>query len=774
MNQADARLLLPALLGWAVLAVVLHLPVPVVAAAAAGCLVVALVAAHPRLRNPVTAMCALICCLLLCCLCAAETVRSLGPIEELAQVRASVMIQGRVTGEPVRLQEREVGPEQVAVRVLVLGVQARGQQHRVRSPVLIITTAADGWRWRSQVALRGRLSPAEPGQDVVAVLRVGAGPRVLAGPGPVLQAAEVVRAGLRGAVHDLPEDARGLLPGLVIGDRSQTPPDLADAMKQTGMSHLTAVSGTNVALVGGAALLLARGVGAPRRLRPLSALLVIAGFVVVARPDPSVIRAAVMGTIGLIAVARSRPQSGLPALAGAVIVLLALDPWLARSYGFALSVLATLGLLILARPWAQRWRAFLPSRLAWFADALAVPVAAQVACAPVIVTLQGEITLVGVVANLLAAPLVAPTTIGGVCLAMLAVPAPGLAAVLAWLPGLPALGIARIARMSSAVPHGAVPWPTSLAAALGLAVIIVALLSAHRVLLRWARRRPLLWLAVLAASVVLLWPVKPRDWPGPHPALVACDVGQGDALVLPTSPGHAVLVDAGPDAQTVDDCLRDLRIGVLDAVVLTHFDLDHVGGLDGVSRGRSIGEVVISTQPGRPLAAARVQRWWRAQQREPLQVADGDILTWPGVRATVRNPPAHPVPGMSPNRGSIVLDVTSTSQGGTVRSLLLADADAVAGAAVLRSVRPSLSSGFDVVKVAHHGSADHDPQLLAEARAPVAFISVGADNDYGHPAPTLLRSLARTGAAVYRTDQQGHLALGRRNGALYVAISQPG
>lgn len=778
MRQADARLLIPALVGWAVVALGLGLPLRVLAAMTGGCLLGAAIVARPAARRPALAFCAVILCLLLSCLIGHASIRSIGPVEELAAERATVTISGRILGEPRRLRPRETGPEQVALPVLALQIEARGQRHRVRSPVMVIAVApspgnAGELLWRSEVVLRGRLAPAQAGEEVVAVVRTGGLPQVREGPGSLVGAAEVVRTGLRTSVSGLPADARGLVPGLVIGDRSQTPEDLAQAMKQTGMSHLTAVSGTNVALVGGAALLLARLLGAPRRLRPVAAVTVIVGFVVLARPDPSVIRAAVMGSIGLIGLARSRPQAGLPALGAAIIVLLCVDPWLARSYGFALSVLATLGLLVLAGPWARRWRMLLPPKVGWLAEALSVPVAAQVACAPVVVTLQGEITLVGVVANLLAAPMVAPTTIGGVLLAVVGVPAPALAAVIAWLPGAPALGIAQIARVSAAIPHGAVPWPGNLAGALALAAIILVLLTAHRPLGRAVGRRPILILAVLAAGFVFFVPITPGDWPGPHPALVACDVGQGDALVLPTTARHAVLVDAGPDADAIDTCLHDLRIEVLDAVVLTHFDLDHVGGLEGASRNRAIGDVVISVHPARPLAADRVERWWRLHRREPLRVAAGDVLTWHGVHAVVRNPLPQSAPGMSPNHASIVLDIATSSEGGSVRALLLADADAQASAAVLRTLRTATSSGFDVVKIAHHGSADHEPALLAYASAPVALISVGADNDYGHPAPRLLSSVARAGAAVYRTDQHGHLAVGRDSGRLYVAVTKP-
>ena len=165
-------------------------------------------------------------------------------------------------------------------------------------------------------------------------------------------------------IRDSPPDAAGLVPALVIGDTSATPVDLSEAMTVTGMSHLSAVSGSNVAIVLAAAFGAAGLAGVRRRWRPVLAVVVLAGFVVLARPEPSVVRAAVMGVVGLVGLSASRRRAGVPALATSIVVLLCWDPWLARAYGFALSVLATLGLRILACPWGERLGRLLPGRLA--------------------------------------------------------------------------------------------------------------------------------------------------------------------------------------------------------------------------------------------------------------------------------------------------------------------------------------------------------------------------------------------------------------------------
>jgi competence protein ComEC len=278
----------------------------------------------------------------------------------------------------------------------------------------------------------------------------------------VFEAADAIRSRFREATAHLPADARGLVPALVIGDTSRSPADLTEAMLETGMSHLSAVSGSNVTLVLAAGLGLCQLVLVPRRLRPWIALAVLLGFVILARPEPSVIRAAVMGTVGLLGLSTSRRQAGIPALSGAVLALLVWDPWLSRSYGFALSTVATLGLLVLAQPWGAAISRRLHPRLSWLGPVVAVPVAAQAVCAPLVVPLQGSVSLIAVPANLLAAPLVGPTTIAGVAAALISVVWVGGAALVAWLAALPALGIARVARMCAEVPYGNFGWVSPL------------------------------------------------------------------------------------------------------------------------------------------------------------------------------------------------------------------------------------------------------------------------------------------------------------------------
>jgi len=624
----------------------------------------------------------------------------------------------------------------------------------VRTDSRVVVFATDpGWRSflpSQRVATRARLGAPRGGDLTAAVVSAIGSPQPHGSPSWTQLAAGRLRAGLQAACRALPAAPGGLLPGLVIGDTSRLDPALADKFRTTGLTHLVAVSGANVAIILGVVLFAARWCRARPWVCAVVCGLALAGFVILARPSPSVVRAAAMGGIALVALASGRSRTASPALATAVVAGLLIDPSLAVDAGFALSVLAT-GALILLAP---GWRDALVARgvPGVVAEAVAVPAAAQLACGPVIVALSGQVSLVAVPANLLAAPAVAPATLFGVGAAVVSPLWPDAAQFLAWLAAWPARWLVIVASVGAHVPDGAIPWPAGVGGGLTLAGLTVGLV----LLWRWPVLRRLIVVAAVAVAVGAL-PVRwaASGWPPSGAVIVACDVGQGDALVLPESPGVAVVVDTGPDPAPVDACLSRLGIGSVSVLVITHFHADHVDGIEGVVAGRRVGQVVFPDY-GEP--AAGRQHVLAVARAARIPVGPGDVgwryaHGWLDLRVIG---PAHPLTGTrsDPNNNSLVIRAVSRG----VSLLLAGDAETEEQADLLTTVdRSSLRA--QILKVAHHGSAYQDPELLDAVHPLVALVSVGAGNPYGHPNPALLARLARGGARVLRTDRSGDLAV---------------
>ncbi|MGH8921255.1 MAG: ComEC/Rec2 family competence protein, partial [Actinomycetes bacterium] len=417
-----------------------------------------------------------------------------------------------------------------------------------------------------RVRATGLLAAPDRSDLTVAVLRVQGQPEVLAAPTAVQRVAERLRSGLRLATGVLDPEPAGLLPALVVGDTSTMVPTVEDEFRAAGLAHLTAVSGANVAILCGAVLGLARLARAGPRTAAILAGLALVGFVVLCRPSPSVLRAAAMGAVTLLALMLGRSRSVVPALCAAVLVLLLVDPALGVDPGFALSVLATGGLVLLAPGWAAGLRRHgVPPGIA---EALAIPAAAHVVTVPVVVSLSGQVSLVAVLTNLFAAPAVAPATVLGVLATMLGALHPDAAVVGVHLAG-PAVGwLVAVGHHGAAVPDGVVQWPGGAFGALLLALLVVAVLLAMR-----AHRLRVLTAAGLVGALLVLVPTRyvVPGWPAPGWVMVACDVGQGDAVVLATAePDRAVLVDTGSDPGPVSTCLDRLGVRRLALVVISH------------------------------------------------------------------------------------------------------------------------------------------------------------------------------------------------------------
>ncbi len=687
-----------------------------------------------------------------------------GPWRSLAEHSASVHLAGTVTTDPHLGDLGWGGLPTVSLTVRAEQVWSTEGAWRVRSPVVVLGSG-DPWARLTpgeRVELVGTVRTLPPTSGRSALVFARDGPRLTARESPPEQMADLVRARLRAAVEGRPPDVAGLLPALVVGDTSALPQALVDDLRAAGLAHLTAVSGANVAIVLAAVLGLARWARVRGLALPVVGLLAVAAFVLVARPEPSVLRAAVMGSVGVLGLLASGRRHGPRSLLVACGGLLLVDPWLARSWGFALSVAATAGLLGLAPHLRDRWAGRLPTGVA---EVLALAVAAQLATLPLQVALAGSVGLVGVAANVLAAPAVAPATTLGAAAAVVGVVWPGAAAVLAWLAGWPVAWIVAVARWSSTAPLPTLNLPTGVT---GLVLVVLGL-SGSVVVGRWllrraaSRRWPRGAALVLVVALPLAWWRGPDQWPPPGWVMVACDVGQGDAVVLNAGPGSAVVVDAGPESGAVDRCLRRLHVSVVPLVVLTHDHADHVDGLPGVLRDREVGQILVSPLAEPPLQAAQVMAW-AAEGGVPVGVlAAGQRVEVGPLRWQVLWP-ARVIrgEGSDPNNASAVLLVEVSG----VRLLLTGDIEPAAQQAILAS---GVDLHADVLKVPHHGSAAQEPAFWSTVAPRLAVVSVGEDNDYGHPDPGLIAALTDSGIAVRRTDLDGDIAVVVHDGVLRVA-----
>ncbi|HSI27074.1 MAG TPA: ComEC/Rec2 family competence protein [Aeromicrobium sp.] len=644
-------------------------------------------------------------------------------------------MRGTITGDPRVF--RKFGHASAVVRVDAHRTTSARATVTGHDPVVAFLPDDGGDLWVGRpVTLRGRLAPADD-TEVAATLDVDQ--RSEGGTAAWWwSAAQRIRVGVRDAVEDAPPNSRALVPALVDGDDRDVPDRLDEDFRRSGLTHLLAVSGTNLTIVLALVIAAASAAGVARRWRVGVGLVAVAGFVLVARPDPSVVRAAAMGVVGLSAL-QFGGRGGLRALSVAVVALLFLDPWLSRAPGFVLSVAATAGILCGVSPLVARFARWMPR---WCAMVLAVPLAAQLACTPLIAILAQQVSVVAVFANVLAAPLVAPATIAGLAGGLLDLASEPLAHVAGAAAALFAEGIIAVARHGAALAGAAVPWR-------GPGWLLAMLVVAVGVLIhRYADRPPVIIGVVLGVSLALVSPPQ-RGWPPPGWVMVACDVGQGDATVVNTGGHSALLVDAGPDPLAIDLCLKRLKVRRLLAVVLTHAHADHVDGLPGATRARAVGPVISGPSGDR----GRL-------------VATADTMTAGPVTADVLWPPpgaAEPDPddGTAMNSSSVVLMVRARG----LRLLLAGDVETEAQERIVASGVPLAA---DVLKFAHHGSGRQSPRFLQAVHARIATVSVGADNDYGHPAAGAFRMLRAVPTDWRRTDLAGDIAIAVQDGRLLV------
>ena len=560
-----------------------------------------------------------------------------------------------------------------------------------------------------------------------------------------------IRDAFRKTAQSVGGASGALIPGLVIGDTSLESQGFVTDMRRVGLSHLTAVSGANFAIIAAFLLWLSQWIFKKVRSRLILTSAVLIGFIFLVRPSPSVLRASVMSAVILIAKSRGVKADSVPSLGLAISSLILMDPFQAIDPGFALSVAATAGILVLA----PKIQSYISDRFGHekFAEVMAIPLSATIMCTPVILAISGLFSLVSIPANILAEPVVAPITIVGFIAAIISPLVPGLSHLLLVIIKPLAQIIVWISNFASGLPVLLLP-KSYLGAA--IAVGVIALIKLRK------------WLALgISGCAVLIIILLPGQWPGKYWQVANCNVGQGDGLVINLGDSSAIVIDVGPDSKLIDGCLKDLGITKIPLLVLSHFHADHVHGLDGALAGRRVSNIWV-TNYGEPkserdtallLIGNIPSHVASVGERIDFQSAKGAVsisVLWPGK--TIEEFAAIPGDGSRINNSSIALLITV----GSLRIFSAGDLEPPAQEAMMAG---SKIGAVDIYKVSHHGSSYQYPPLMSELQPRVALISVGLGNSYGHPAATTVAALAALGTIVMRTDQDGAISV---DGALKI------
>ena len=570
--------------------------------------------------------------------------------------------------------------------------------------------------------------------------------RVVGRRGGVAGLADRLRARLaRSMAPGLGGERRAVLAGVVLGEDEGLSDELRERFRASGLYHLLAVSGQNVALVAGGALLLAWLLGVPRAVGQLGALAAIGAYVLAVGWQPSVVRAGVAGALACLAWLAARPRDRWYFFLVGAAVLLAWNPYSLLEPGFQLSFGAVAAIFVGVPPLERLLEGYPGPR--WLRSAVAVSAACGVATAPVLLLQFGAVPVYSVPANALAAPVMAPLLGLAFTAALVEPVAPWLAETLGWLNGWLAAWLAFCARVVGGLPYARL---SALTALLGAAVLVCAGLVFAR--LRSPRGPRAAALAALSAVVVAGWHFGRPSQELPPPTglrIVFLDVGQGDATLVQVREG-SIVVDEGPPEADVAGQLRRLGVKRLAALVLSHPSRDNIGGAESIVRSLDVGRVFEPALPfPNPFGAAAL-RSARARGIPITVTRAGQTFMLGRLRLRVLWPEDGASPADDPNDHATVL----LASFGNVDALLPADAESnVTGRLAVPPV--------EILKVGHHGSADPGlPDLLRALRPRLAVISVGARNDYGHPRASTLAALAAVpGLDVRRTDLDGRVVV---------------
>jgi competence protein ComEC len=572
----------------------------------------------------------------------------------------------------------------------------------------------------------------------------------------------------------LPDPQAALLAGILLGNDNGMPPELVEAFRTTGMTHIIAISGFNIAIL----IAILVGLSQPflgRRGAVSAALVGIVLYTILVGADASVVRAAIMGSVFLLSQRiLGRPTFGYAALFLAGLIMTLINPFTLWDVGFQLSFGATLGLMLYAEPftrWTREQLARLLSQelveriMGLLTEAVIITLAAQVLTLPLMMGYFKQLSLISLVANALILPAQPGVMIWGGLATLLGLVAPAAGQVVGWIAWLFLSYTITLVRLFAAVPGATTAVALSpvgvvaIFALIGGATWLAKQPPARRALLWRGLRQNLSQRAALGGSLALTLLLGSWSLAQPDGKLhvVFIDVGQGDATFIQTPSGRQILVDGGFYPTVLNDQLgRQMPFWdrEIDLLIATHPDGDHVAGLVDVFAQYRVGQLLTN---GDGLGESEIYDALllvAAETNTPVRplVAGEQILIGDGVRLEVLHPAAEQTVE-DRNENSVAMRLVY----GDFTFLFTGDGETLAEQQMLASGRPLEAV---VYKAGHHGArASSSPAFLAAAQPQIIVISAGADNKFGHPHPEVLQRAQDSGAAVLRTDELGTFAV---------------
>ncbi len=608
---------------------------------------------------------------------------------------------------------------------------------------------AEAPRWGDRLRVRGRLF-------VFTQERGGVGGTLLAeevevishARNPLLRAALAYRASFRAGAENMGDPAAaGLIQGMVLGDYRLLEARDLRAFRMTGLIHLCAASGLHLAFLAAFLVWLGRRARLPPRWVMLLQVPVIAVYALAVGLSVPIIRAAVVAFAAAAAYLLGRDFDLLPAMGLAMFLLVWEDAAAASGVSFQLCFLAALGMALLYRPLGGKGG----PRASRLRELLAATLAAQMAVAPVLLYHFGEVSLLAPLSNLLVLPLVPAVMALSMLSSLLGAAGLPLAGALMSAAGFLARGVLAVARALSS-PHWAALriYPLSPLWMAAYYPALAAGLLARGKARRWGRAALALLLAIALLVGTPASLLKGGAERGTR--ITVIDVGQGDAILFQMSSGATVLVDGGMEVRVLREDLRARGVRCIDAVIVSHPDADHIGGLECAFEDCVVGMLI---HPG-TRSSVQAEKLIALAEETGAQVRImrvGDVLALEELSLVAHGPPREVPEDASVNDYSLVLRAA-----GPGFSMLLTGDIAELGQEMLLEGEEDIAC--DILKVPHHGGyCEESGRLFLRADPGIAVISVGENNPYGHPARDTLALLERMGCAVYRTDMHGDIVI---------------